>query len=217
MKNLAQTTSGAARSQQHFNPFAKALAETERESFDQIPTSSNPFSDALSKTGNSLSNALETPQNQPGLLEEQKKQLLAEQENQLLRKKLHDKINPVDKTEVFIQEELKTKKALEQLRQELVFLVEDIKQFRKELAIATQQRVVSPGRTGTYHYSFFHQLRDFVIVLRQQINSARTWLHTTNGKNAKVAKRQGLDFTGNEQKSVHDSMHHERKMAFAGG
>lgn len=210
MKNLAQASSSGGKNHSQFNPFAKALAETEHESFDRVQPNLNPFSEALAKTGGSFSSALDTSANKPDLLEEQKKNLLAEQEKQLLRKKLHDKVNPVETTEIFIQDELKTKRALEQLRQELVFLVEDIKQFRKELAIATQQRIVSPGISGTYHYNFFNQLRSFVVLVRKSVKEASTWIHTTNGKKQKT---KGVQAT----KSAHDKMFHEQKVAFAGG
>lgn len=215
MKNLAQATNSAARQQFAVNPFAKALAETEGGLFDSVPnqTALNPFSEALAKTGSSFSDAVSNSGNQPDLLEQQKKDLIANQQKEMLRKKLHDQVNPVDTTEVFIQEELKTKKALERIRQELVLLVEDIKQFRKELAIATQQRVVSPGVQGSYHYNFFNQLRDFIVTIRQQVKSARTWLHTTNGKRQKTNMMRGYHGT----KNAHDQMHHEQKMAFAGG
>ncbi len=210
MKNLASLNSTGSKPPQ-FNPFATALAETEREPSDMGSANAtlNPFSEALAKTGNSFSSAIESP-NSSDLLEQQKQELLANQEKQLLRQKLHDQVNPTETTEIFIQEELKTKRALEQLREELVFLVADIKQFRKELANATQQRVVSPGVKGTYHYNFFYQLRDFVITIRKQVRSASTWLHTTNGKKQKM--------TGTAQtKSAHDKMNHERQMAFSGG
>lgn len=215
MKNLAQAANSAARQQFTVNPFAKALAETEGSLFDTVPnqTALNPFSEALAKTGSSFSDAVASSDNQPDLLEQQKKDLIADQQKELLRKKLHDQVNPVETTEVFIQEELKTKKALEKIRQELVMLVEDIKQFRKELAIATQQRVVSPGIQGSYHYNFFNQLRDFIVTIRQQVKSARTWLHTANGKRQKTNMMRGYQGT----KNAHDRMHHEQKMAFAGG
>ncbi len=215
MKNLAQAASSAARQQQTVNPFAKALAETEGALFDTVPNQSalNPFSEALAKTGSSFSDAVSGSKDQSNLLEQQKKEILANQEKELLRKKLHDQVNPVDTTEVFLQEELRTKKALEKIRQELVLLVEDIKQFRTELAIATQQRVVSPGIQGTYHYNFFNQLRNTIVLLRQQVKSARTWLRTSNGKKQKVSMMRGHQAT----KAVHDMQFHEQKMAFAGG
>lgn len=214
MKNLAQTAGSAVKQQFTVNPFAKALAETESGVFDSVPNQSlNPFSEALAKTGSSFSDAVAGSGDQSSLLEQQKKEILANQEKELLRKKLHDQVNPVDTTEVFLQEELRTKKALEKIRQELVLLVEDIKQFRAELAIATQQRVVNPGIQGTYHYNFFNQLRNFIVLLRQQVKSARTWLHTSNGKKQKVATMRGHRAT----KAVHDMQFHEQKMAFAGG
>lgn len=209
MKNLGLPNTSSPKPT--FNPFAAALAETERESSDSSRANAtlNPFSEALAKTGNSLSSAMETPP-QEDLLEKQKAELQAEQEKQLLRKKLHDQVNPVDTKEIFVQEELKTERALEQIRQELVFLVADVKQFRKEIAVATQQRVVNPGRTGAYHYNFFAQLRDFIILVRQHIKSAKTWLQTSNGRKAKMGGIQ-------QTKQTHDRMHHEQQMAFAGG
>jgi hypothetical protein len=209
MKNLGLPSTSTPKPT--FNPFAAALAETERESGDssRANASLNPFSEALAKTGNSLTSAMETPP-QEDLLERQKADLIAEQEKQLLRKKLHDQVNPVDTTEIFVQEELKTERALDHIRQELVFLIADAKQFRKEIAIVTQQRVVNPGRTGAYHYNFFAQLRDFIILVRKQIKSARTWLHASNGRKAKMGTVQ-------QTKQTHDRMHHEQQAAFAGG
>lgn len=215
MKNLAQAATSAAKQQFGVSSFAKALAETEGGVFDSVPNQPtlNPFSKALAKTGSSLSDAVSTPADQPNLLEQQKKELIANQKKEALRQKLHDQVNPVDKTEVFIQEELRTKKALEKIRQELASLIEDFKQFRKELANATQQRVVDPGIQGTYHYNFFNQLRDTIRLAKHQIKSARTWIAATHGKQQKAGLLRGYHGT----KSAHDRMHHEQKMAFAGG
>lgn len=215
MKNLGQATNSAARQQFAINPFAKALAETEGGLFDSVPTQSalNPFSEALAKTGSSFSDAVTTSNNQPDLLEQQKRELIANQEKELLRKKLHDQVNPVDTTAVFDQEKLKTAKALEKIRQNLALLVDDVKQLRRELANATQQRVVDPGITGIYHYNFFNHLQDTIDLARQEIKSASTCLRIFNGKQHKAQMMRGYHGT----KKAHDQMGYEQKMAFAGG
>lgn len=220
MKNLASFNTSAPKPPQ-YNPFASALAETEREVRDVTPSHAtlNPFSEALAKTGNSMSQVMETP-NQADLLAEQKEQLLAEQEKQLLRKKLHDQVNPTERKEVFVQAELRTEKELEAVRQELAFLAVDIKNFRQEVSMAVSQRIVNPGQTGTYYFNFFHWLRITIQKFRLEIQSMRnhikhssTWKQSAHGKQQK----RGLDFVNQESKSVHDTMHHERQTAYAGG
>lgn len=199
------------------NPFAAALAETEKHSLqDSAPRSSNsnPFSEALSRTGGKLPNfeGQSSADQQAALREQQRKEMM--------RKKLHDQINPVDTIDVFNAREQQVKQEIERLRQELQMLIQEVKIFAREIDIETQKVVVAPGQQGKYHISFFQQLRLFVSLLRQRVKSAGSWATLLNGKKKSRSKTgPGLEMgTGHEKTStVHDMMHNERSTMYSGG
>lgn len=201
------------------NPFARALAETEQSTYSQQtqPDNKSPFSDALARTGGQfgdLSNNVS-----PDFLKQQQEQLKKEQQREALRKKLHDQVNPVDTTALFDAREREVKKQIDQLRHELKLLVKDVAKFEKEVEVTLMTEVASPGQTGTYFINFFHQLRSFIMLLRQKVKSASTWLKTSNSKKKKKGKQPGLQIGGlshEKTSTVQDMMHHERSSTYGG-
>jgi len=87
----------------------------------------------------------------------------------------------------------------------------------KDVDIAIMSNVVEVGESGKGAKGFFSKLKEFIILLRQKIHSARTWA-TTFG--SKKAKQGSLNFNAKghaQTKNVWDTMHHERQLARAGG
>lgn len=204
------------------NPFARALAETEQ-SFNQPnqPTGTNSlFSDALSKTGGAFDFG-QAGDNQPNPenFAEQQRKMEAERKKQLLRKKLHDQVNPVDQVDLFNAREKRVKEQIDQLRNELTFLVKDVAKFKKDVEVTLMTEVGQPGQDGKYYISFFQQLRSFIMLLRQKVKSASTWATQLQSKKRKRAKK-GLMIGGNSSEktsTIQDMMHHERSTQFSGG
>jgi hypothetical protein len=218
----------------HSNPFARALAEVEKNrqssssgtSLDDLRNQamhSNFDSDQFLNPNQKNDGLLTRPDqigaqpssNFPNLetthqLEQQQKELKRQQ----MREKLHRMVNPVEQTAVFDAREEQRKKQINEVRVELKKLAEEISMFYKEIDITLTQNVVSTGQTGVYHHNFFAKLKEFIQMLRQRISSARTWARQAKMKNDKRRYRYGLDFTNQEAKSTHDMLHHERSNAF---
>lgn len=232
----SSSTSGRQSSQgQQANPFARALAEAEKQSAlnkaagrgglgglnqDKALDQFNEQSWATQLNPNTLSN-LAPGTNRPNNLPLSPDQLKLQQEEQAkeakrkqMRDKLHRMVNPVEQTDIYNAREERRKKEINEVRMELKKLAEEIAQFYKEVDIAVTQDVVSPGQTGVYHDNFFTKLKEFIQMLRQRISSARTWARQARLKKKKRKYRYGLDFANQEAKSTHDMLHHERSNAF---
>ncbi len=221
MTNFSQALASTAKKSPAINPFAQALAEAEREkqySGQPSPKDTNPFSDALSQTGGSFGdlnkNAFDSGEYQRQLEEQRKKEAL--------RKKLHDQVNPVDATDIFNAKEQQVKREIEEIRRDLLLMVGDLGKFHKEVQLTLMTETVSPGLEGKGYKGFFHQLKALIKLMRQQINSARTWATQLNGKKRKKAQKGGagmmIDGAAHEKTStVQDMMHHERSNAYSGG
>jgi hypothetical protein len=201
------------------NPFARALAETEQGAYSQQQPQENtsPFSDALARTGGQfgdLSNGIS-----PDVLKQQEEAVKKERQREALRKKLHDQVNPTETTALFDAREREVKREIDQLRAELKLLVKDVATFEREVEMTLMTEVVSPGQTGSYFINFFHKLRSFIMLLRQKIKSANTWLKASNGKKKKKSKQPGLQIAGlshEKTSTVQDMMHHERSSTYGG-
>ena len=206
------------------NPFARALAETEKNAFESgqnLPQNidqNSLFSQALSRGGNGSS----TEWNQADYLQRQQEEAERKRKLDLQRRKLHEQINPVDTIKLFDAREKRVKEELEKTRKELHALMKDIKDLYKDVDIATFQEVVEPGTDAAYYVSFFQKLRNFIMLLRQKVHSARTWAQTAKSKKAKRKSKfgAGIDVagTGHEQgKAVHDMMNQELSSVYNGG
>lgn len=205
------------------NPFARALAETEKVGggTHQQPDATNLFSDALSKTGGQLPD-ISPDQPSPEQLKKQQEEAEKKLKQDRLKRKLHDQVNPTDMVDVFNSREKQVKEEIEKTRNELKLLAQDIAKFQKDVDVVVYQEVVNPGQEGTYYISFFQQLRQFIMLLRQKIKSARTWANQVHSKKKKKKGRfgAGIRVGGNsaeQGRAVHDMMHHEQNTAFSGG
>ncbi len=208
---------GKAKQGMATNPFARALAETEKSAYNSdksLPL--DPFSEALARSGNNLG----SPMGEDDFWKkQQQEQLEKKQKQEALRKKLHDQVNPVDTRELFDAREKQVEKEIASLREDLKLLARDIAKFNKSIEVSLMGEVVNPGQDGTYYINFFQQLRSFILMLRQQVNSARTWATQMQGKKRKQSA--GLNFEGKggheKTKTVYDMMHHEVSNARSGG
>jgi len=208
------------------NPFARALAETEKGAYskqDQAQSAGlNPFSEALARAGGNLPTDFSPQDFSPeDMLAEQQK--LAEQQRKAeMRKKLHDQVNPVDQTDIFSARRERTKKELEDVRKELKALASEISKFYKEVDIQTTLQITEQGNEGTGLKTYYQKLKAFIVLLTKKVRSARTWMQQQQSISAKKKRKikGGLMMQGGgvqETKTVFDMMHHERGSTYSGG
>ncbi|MEA2056867.1 MAG: DUF5660 family protein [Patescibacteria group bacterium] len=207
----SKATRSKQSSQSKNQSLARAMAETEKRRVGQRV-------DQNFRT-NKQSKLKETPlkPNQTAKFQaDQLKQKEQEFKKRQLRERLHKKVNPVEQTDIFNQRKENVKREIEQIRIELEKLSKEIAKFHKEVDITLQKRTPDPGMEGTYYKNFFEKLKAFIILLRQRVRSARTWVRQAQIKKKKRKYRRGLDFGGNEAKASHDMLHHERYNAYSG-
>jgi len=221
---------GSSASPQASNPFARALAELENQqstSGGRSTDNLDPFSQAMMDSGGNWADAVDpnnpfaNPYAQPNLEEQQRLQA-EEAKKARLRKELHDKVNPVDMTDVFNARREQVAKEIDKLREDLQALASEISKFHKEVDITLQTAVSDPGEQGKYYLSFFQQLRALIMLLRQRVQSARTWMQQSQMKSAKKKRRgaaPGMVIDGNaheQTKTIFDTMHNERSSTYGG-
>lgn len=227
MKNIGQKPSTSQSGPKHgANPFARALAEAEQSTYGQQQAGpktpdSQQLASPWAQTGGSLADSLGN-QEQAVWQQEQARTLEKQQKKEALKRKLHDRINPVDTTDIFSARENQVKQEIEQLRKELQLLAQDVAKFNKEVETTLFNDVSRPGQEGKYYLNFFHKLRAFIMLLRQKIKSARTWATQVSAKKKKMKKGPGMfRFEGKggseKTKTIYDMMHHEVSSARSGG
>jgi hypothetical protein len=141
-----------------------------------------------------------------------------EHEKEMLRKKRHDQINPVDQHDVFEAKKENDIKEIEQLKQELALLILDVKNLDAEVEKTIMTQTVDPGERGTYYKNFFAELRGWIMLIRQKLQSlqaeaSQTWSKHIGSRKGKMSRRFG---PGMGTKAVHDTLHHERSTAYSG-
>jgi hypothetical protein len=204
------------------NPFARALAETEKSNDFQSntpnPSGLDAFREALMKAqgGDASSKATSgfgDMQNED-YFEQQQEEMRKQQERAMLRKKLHDRINPVDTQSLFDARDKQVKDQIDKIRHELKMLSGEVTSLNKEVELTLMTKISDPGEKGAYYLTFFDQLRSLIQLLRKNVKSASTWMQSHRGK-----QKKGLQITGkNYQKTttVQNMMHHERSNSYAG-
>ncbi|MEK7532811.1 MAG: DUF5660 family protein [Patescibacteria group bacterium] len=100
--------------------------------------------------------------------------------------------------------EMETRQQLEMIRAELKSLMASLKNLNKEVQNAVTQEVVNPG---VYHVNFYEQLRNFIKVLRQQIEDSGAWLASFNTRKKKMGywgmyKKHGTTFGLSNERSL---------------
>ncbi|MBT3250132.1 MAG: hypothetical protein HN846_04195 [Candidatus Pacebacteria bacterium] len=218
--NLTPPGNSSKKNQSSSNPFARALAESEKSVFaDKKPQDekNNLFGEALARAGGQI-----PQESNPEDLEKKQADLKKEQKKAELRKKLHDQVNPVDQKDIFSANKERTKKELEEVRKELKILAREISKFYKEVDIQTTQGITTQGTEGTGLKSYFQNLKAFIMLLTQKVKSARTWMRAQKSKQQRMKGRKikggmSVDGSSAEQgKTVFDMMHQERSTAYSG-
>ncbi len=213
-----QVFSGQKKSQQRQGNFSQALAELEKKQYSNTTHNNgegNPFADALAQTGGKLPDMNSTEQQAE--LEKQRK----EQEKKAAKLKKHKEINPVETTKLFDNKEKQVKEEIDKLRNELKLLATDVAKFQKDVDLTLMTEVVEPGTQGSYYLNFFQKLRAFIMLLRQKVKSASTWLSQFNGKKKKKRKKsaRSMEIGGNAHEKtdmVQKMMHHENNAIYGG-
>jgi len=206
------------------NPFARALAETEKTAYGSKPqqTPGETLSEALARTGGAFPGDRRTANSQPNpeMLKEQQELAAQKEKREALRRKLHDQVNPVDAKDIFDARAEQVAKDIDEIRKELRLLAKDIGAFQKDVEITLMTEVVDVGERGAYFKNFFAQLRAFIMLLRQKIRSARTWANASAQKSKKKKKKQGgrIEGSGYEKTSqVQEMMNHEKSSSISAG
>jgi hypothetical protein len=230
--------------QQTVNPFARALAESENSVLaNGMPPqqAGDPFAEALARSGGSFGDfptpggannqfgplpdwinnpsSQFSPEDQQLVQQRQMEEMQRQQELAALRRRLHDKVNPVDQTDLFSAREAEVKKQIEELKKELKAMSREIQEFHKEVDLTLMTETVDPGVQGNYFVNFFHQLRQWIALLRQHVRSARTWAQQGKMKAKKKPKRGGILIQGQQSEqtsAIFDTMHHERSATYGG-
>jgi len=220
--NITPPGNSGKKNQSATNPFARALAESEKGAYagknSQADEKNDLFGEALARAGGKI-----PQENSPQELKKQEAKLKKEKKKAELRKKLHDQVNPVDQEEIFSANKERTKKELEEVRKELKILASEISKFYKEVDIQTPQTVTPQGTAGLGLKSYFQKLKAFIMLLTQRVKSARTWMKQQQVKKKRMQARKikgGMSLDGGgaqESKTVFDMMHHERKSSYSGG
>jgi hypothetical protein len=193
---------------QGVNPFARALAEAKG-------SQGQSQSDSVSPSGSMLTeSSTPDPWAEQRLMEEQREK----QKQNALHQKLHREINPVEMHDVFVAQEQQVANQIKEIKHELKLLDAEIKGFDKEVELTLETNVVSPSQ-GKYYFTFFQKLKEFIILLRQRVHSARTWAQQAQKKKSRKIQA-GMEIGGKsyEQTStIQDMMtNSERNTAYAG-
>lgn len=209
MVNTGFPTSNNRTPSPSVNPFARALAEARGNQ------GQNGLSDDFLSQGNRFA---DTNSNSNDFAEQQRLQE-EKQKRERLRQQLHRQVNPVEAKDVFDAREERVKKEIDSIRHELKMLSQEVIAFDKEVELTIISNVAEPGLEGKYYFSFFQKLREFIMLLRKRIHSARTWATTMQSKKKKKKGKMGMEISGQQYEqttTVFDRMHHERSTAYSG-
>lgn len=182
----------------------------------------SPFAQALESArggqgGDQFNDGFPSMENGRNSLDEQQR-MLDQQKKERLRSQLHRQINPVEQTDIFNAKQAQVKKQIDDIRHELKLLSDEVEAFNKDVQITVMANVATPGTEGKYYFTFFQKLKEFIILLREKIHSARTWATTMSSKKKK-RKGAGMEISGKSHEqtaTVFDRMHHERSTVYSG-
>ncbi len=132
---------------------------------------------------------------------------------ELLKRKLHERVNPIG-TEVYSFRQIQVEKRINNVRKELKEFAVTIKKFHKTVDIVTNQQIVNPGLTGSYHLNFLEKLRSWIALLTQSVKSATTWLQRSqtyqkkkkNKRRALARRKRGAKTGAEVSTAVHNKL-----------
>jgi hypothetical protein len=194
-------------------------------SSSSAPSGINPFARAMAeaKGGDQSNSYLQSPNHLSDLTPDQMAEQQLQQEEKMkrerLRQTLHRQINPVETTDIYNAEKQRVKKEIEEIRRELILMMDEVALFHQDIQISVMSNVPDAGLQGKYHFTFFQKLKELIKMLRQQIHSARTWATTMQSKKKKRGQGKGLEIGGQEYEqttTIYDQMHHENSTHYSG-
>ncbi len=170
---------------------------------DLIIPATQDFVNALAGGPGNLgrgSSGSEVSQNQDYWKREQIDQ--EELERQQLRRLRHQELTA---TPIYDRHSEEVKSQIEALRKELQALAKDLGSMASSTLKAIDEEVANPG---TYHLNFFEKLRQFIILLRKQINDSQNWLELAYARKAAKSRywgnvgKSGTKFMLSSERSV---------------
>jgi hypothetical protein len=111
--------------------------------------------------------------------------------------------------EVYSLTKRQEQERINQIIIELHSLAKSIKNIKKEVDIAVQQ---TPIEVNQYQFSFLEHLKQTLQLLREDVESASSWLHLFNSRRQQqsfywsMAKSKGTKFTLSEERSISTSI-----------
>lgn len=111
--------------------------------------------------------------------------------------------------EVYSLTKRQEQERINQLMSELQLLARSIKNLKKEIDVAVETPIVAPNQ---YQFSFLEHLKNTLKLLRQNTDSASSWLHLFNSRRQKqsyywsMARSKGTKFTLSEERTVSTSI-----------
>lgn len=111
--------------------------------------------------------------------------------------------------EVYSLTKRQEQERINQIIIELHSLAKSIKNIKKEVDIAVQQ---TPIEANQYQFSFLEHLKKTLRLLREDVESASSWLHLFNSRRQQqsfywsMAKSKGTKFTLSEERSISTSI-----------
>jgi len=132
------------------------------------------------------------------------------EEQELFRKKF-EQLQQVRYQEqvVFQQREQQTQNQVKAIQQELKSLANSVKNLDKEVDKTVEQ---IPAHPGVYHLNFLEKLKQAVVLLKQRVEEASSWLELFNRKQAKKrgywpqVQKQGTQFSQSGERYVATSV-----------
>ena len=96
------------------------------------------------------------------------------------------------------------KRQIDEVRQELKLLVASVKKVHQELDKAVTETPVDPG---IYHLNFYEQLKNFLRMMRQQVEDSGSWLSAFQSRKKKkgywgMYKKHGTTFGLSNERSL---------------
>ncbi len=110
---------------------------------------------------------------------------------------------------VFNQKEQQSQNQVKAIQQELKTLAVSVKNLDKEVDKAIEQIPVHPG---VYHLNFLEKLKQAVVLLKEHVEEASTWLELFNRKQARKhgywpqAQKLGTQFSQSGERYVATSV-----------
>ncbi|OGV96416.1 hypothetical protein A2W24_04790 [Microgenomates group bacterium RBG_16_45_19] len=120
------------------------------------------------------------------------------------------RLKEVQTTPIYDRREEEVKAQIKALQDQLKALAKDLTHLSLSAQKAIDTEIAHPGQ---YHVAFFEKLRRFILLLRQQVNDANSWLE------ASYARRRAKQFFwGGVQKSgTKFLLSQERQVAISAG